>query len=81
MYLITVPIFFADILEGNLTDAMEKKYTDACQEVFQEIQHAMTKNGENRATALLTYPSQSLLCDKACIKLTNKGFNVMIFYM
>lgn len=40
---------------------MEKKYTEACKEVLQEIQHAMTKNGEN----FLKYQSEPLLCEKA----------------
>ena len=54
---------FADILEGNLTNAMEKKYDEACAEVLQEIQHAMINDGENK-TAFLKYQSQPLLCEK-----------------
>ena len=65
---------FVDLLEGNLTDTMQKKYTNACQEVLQEIQHAMTKNG---ATVLSTYQSQPLLCDKVSKKLTKMVFIVI----
>ena len=55
-----------DILEGNLTNSMEKKYTEARDEVLQDIQHAMTNNinGENKATAFLKYQSAPLLCEK-----------------
>ena len=55
---------YVDILEGNLTSAMEKKYTEACKEVLQEIQHAMTKNGENKESAFVKYQSEPLLCEK-----------------
>ena len=57
--------YSVDILEGNLTSAMEMKYTEACKEVLQEIQHAMTKNGENKESAFLKYQSEPLLCEKA----------------
>ena len=64
--------WFVDILEGNLTNAMEKKYDEACAEVLQEIQHTMITNGENKATAFLKYQSQPLLCEKVCRQETSK---------
>ena len=56
---------FVDILEGNFTSTMEKKYTEACKEVLQEIQHAVTKNGENTESTFLKYQLEPLLCEKA----------------
>ena len=55
---------FTDILEGNLTNAMEKRYAEACAEVLQEIQQSAINNGESKAAAFLKYQSQPLLCEK-----------------
>jgi len=43
---------------------MEQKYTEACEEVLQEIQHKISNNGENRVIAFSKYLSEPLLCEK-----------------
>jgi len=54
----------SDILEGNLATSMQQKHDQACEEVLQELHHALACNGESRATTFMKYQSAPLLSER-----------------